>query len=121
MKAKPWGYSVGLDIKGCNEATIRSAAAIQDFVIQLCKVIDMTRFGDCQVVHFGTGNKEGFSMVQLIETSCITGHFANDSNSAFIDIFSCKEFDIDDVVKFTLEFFGGNSVTAHFAVRGQCD
>lgn len=116
---KPWGYSIGLDINDCNPTTIRSAAAIQDYVIKLCKLIDMNRFGDCQVVHFGDGNKEGYSMVQLIETSCITGHFANESNRAFIDVFSCKDFDTNKLIEFTLEFFGGKQATAHFSKRGE--
>jgi len=116
---KPWGYSIGLDISGCDAETIRSAADIQDFVIKLCKLIEMKRFGDCQIVKFGTGDKEGYSMVQLIETSCITGHFANESNAAYIDVFSCKEFEIKDVVEFAMQFFKGTEVTAHYAMRGQ--
>ena len=104
-----WGMSATIDVMNCDPANIRSKEKIQDYVIQLCKLIDMVRFGDCQITHFGTGTKEGFSMVQLIETSCITGHFANDSNSAFIDIFSCKEFDHKLIERFTKDFFGGDA------------
>jgi S-adenosylmethionine/arginine decarboxylase-like enzyme len=103
-----WGTSLIVDVMNCDPATIRSKEKIQDYVIQLCKLIEMTRHGDCQIVHFGTGNKEGYSMVQLIETSCITGHFANDINAAFIDIFSCKDFNSDEVEDFTRRFFGSN-------------
>jgi S-adenosylmethionine/arginine decarboxylase-like enzyme len=102
---KAWGMSCTVDIKQCNPEKIRSAAVIQDYIIQLCKLIDMVRFGDCQIVNFGSGDKAGFTMVQLIETSCITGHFSNDLNAAFIDIFSCKPFDRDAVVHFTKQFF----------------
>ena len=102
-----WGMSATLDVKNCDPNIIKSKERIQDYVIQLCKLIDMVRYGDCQIVHFGSGNKEGFTMVQLIETSSITAHFANDVNAAFIDIFSCKEFDVNDVEEFTMQFFGG--------------
>lgn len=115
---KPWGYSIGLDITECNPATIRSAALIQDYVIKLCKLIEMNRFGDCQVVHFGDGNKLGYSMVQLIETSCITGHFSEDTNCAYIDIFSCKPFSYEEVVTFSMEFFGGKECHQSAIERG---
>ena len=40
-------------------------------------------------------------MVQLIETSLISGHFANDTNSAYLDIFSCKGYDPAVVEEFS--------------------
>lgn len=113
-----WGKSTAIDVYKCDPALIRSAAHIQNYVIELCKLIDMKRYGDCQIVHFGTGNKEGFSMFQLIETSNICGHFANDLNAAFIDIFSCKDYDIGQVKDFTKEFFKGEEVAASFVNRG---
>src|SRR5262245_51794966 len=36
----------------------------------------------------------GYSLVQLIETSAITGHFCDLSGDAYIDIFSCKDFSV---------------------------
>lgn len=113
-----WGLSTSIDVRGCNPELIRSAAHIQDYVIQLCKLIDMKRYGDCVVVHFGTDNKEGYSMYQLIETSNISGHFANDLNAAFIDIFSCKEYDPDGVRVFTQEFFEGEQSASTSVYRG---
>ena len=103
-----WGMSATVDVHNCDPATMRSREMIQDYVLQLCKMIKMERHGDLIIEHFGDGNKEGYSMVQLIETSCITGHFANESNSIFIDIFSCKEFDVLDVAAFTHRFFDGD-------------
>ncbi len=114
----PWGFSLSMDLKSCDPATIRSREKIQDYVIQLCKVIDMKRFGDVQIEHFGSGNKEGFTMVQLIETSNIVAHFANDIEAAFIDIFSCKDFEFQTVIEFTMNFFGAAEITTHSAVRG---
>lgn len=114
----PWGYSLSIDLKLCDPVTIRSREKIQEYVIQLCKLIDMKRHGDIIIEHFGVGNKEGYTMVQLIETSNITAHFANDIQSAFIDIFSCKEFDITSVTELSIEFFGAKEIKTHFSVRG---
>lgn len=106
-----WGLSCSVDVKNCNPLIIRNAELIRDYVIKLCDLIEMKRFGDCQVVHFGEDEKvAGFSMVQLIETSLISGHFANATNSAYIDIFSCKCYDPAIVAEFTKDYFKGDSV-----------
>jgi S-adenosylmethionine/arginine decarboxylase-like enzyme len=114
----PWGLLTSLDLYGCNPETIRSAEEIKRFVVELCERIDMKRFGECQVVHFGQDERvAGYSMVQLIETSLISGHFANHSHAAYIDIFSCKPYDPDDVAEFTRKFFEAEFVEAHVARR----
>jgi S-adenosylmethionine/arginine decarboxylase-like enzyme len=96
--AIPWGLLTSLDIYGCNPENIRDAEKIRQYVIELCHLIGMQRFGECQVVHFGKDERvEGHSMVQFIETSLISGHFANFTNSAYIDIFSCKAYDPEQV------------------------
>jgi S-adenosylmethionine/arginine decarboxylase-like enzyme len=85
---------------------ITSADAIRDYVIELCDRIKMRRFGEPMIVNFGEDPKvSGYSLVQLIETSSVCGHFANQSCSAYIDIFSCKYFDPELAAQFTIETF----------------
>ena len=48
-----WGLHSGIDIHGCNPETIRSAEKIKQFVVELCDLIEMKRFGECVVVNFG--------------------------------------------------------------------
>ena len=106
-----WGVSSSVDVKNCDPAIIWDSAMIKEYVVQLCDLIEMKRFGECQVVHFGEDEKvAGFSMVQLIETSLISGHFANATNAAYIDVFSCKAYDPEVVAEFTKKYFKGDSV-----------
>jgi len=56
--------------------------------------------------------------VQLIETSLISGHFANITNNAYLDIFSCKYYDPSVVVEFTKNFFKSKEVKMHYILRG---
>lgn len=100
-----WGLSTSIDLYGCNPELIRDPIVVRDFMAKLVKVIDMVPYGPCIVERFGTGNKEGLSAVQLIETSCITAHFAEDSNSAYIDVFSCKDYLPDEAAMFAADFF----------------
>jgi S-adenosylmethionine/arginine decarboxylase-like enzyme len=103
-----WGMSTSVDLQECDPTAIRSRERIKQYVLELCELIGMRRFGECQVVHFGEGRVAGFSMTQLIETSLISGHFANDSNRAYLDIFSCKPYDPRIVVEFSKDFFGAS-------------
>ena len=103
---KLWGMSLSLDLYKCNPDTIRDADKIKEYVKQLCDLIEMKTYGKCHVVHFGDDPKvTGFSMTQLIETSLVSGHFANNTNAAYLDIFSCKWYDIDKVRDFSEKFF----------------
>ncbi|MBK5101286.1 MAG: S-adenosylmethionine decarboxylase [Desulfobacteraceae bacterium] len=114
----PWGLLTSLDIYGCNPEIIRSADQIRRYVIELCELIDMKRFGDCQVVNFGKDARvAGYSMVQLIETSIISGHFANLTNAAYIDIFSCKPYDPQKVADFSQAFFQAEDIEIHVTAR----
>ena len=102
----PWGLLSCIDLYECDPATIRDAEKIELFVSQLCKLIEMKKFGETQVVHFGEDERvAGFSMIQLIETSLISAHFANASNTTYLDVFSCKIYDPQIVVDFAKRFF----------------
>lgn len=107
----PWGTAVSIDCYDCNPETIRSAKAIEQFTKELVNLIDMKAFGPCHVVHFGEEERvAGYSMFQLIETSCISGHFANLTNAAYIDVFSCKPFSEEVASNFCKQFFESNKV-----------
>jgi S-adenosylmethionine/arginine decarboxylase-like enzyme len=113
-----WGISSSVDIYQCDPETIRSADKIRQFVIELCDLIQMKRFQDTLVVHFGEDERvAGFSMVQLIETSLISAHFANLTNTTYLDVFSCKPYDPNQVADFAQKFFGGQRCTTHVNLR----
>ncbi|TGK01772.1 S-adenosylmethionine decarboxylase [Leptospira langatensis] len=108
FKDGAWGLLTSIDLEECDAALIRDADAIKQYVIELCELIEMKRFGETQVVYFGEDDRvAGYSMVQLIETSCISAHFANDTNTSYIDIFSCKGYDPKVAAEFTRKFFKG--------------
>ncbi|WP_292518587.1 S-adenosylmethionine decarboxylase [Methanoculleus sp.] len=113
-----WGLYTSVDLKGCDPASIRDAEKIHQFVIELCNLIDMKRFGEPQIIHFGPNERvAGFSMTQLIETSLVSGHFANETNAAYLDIFSCKEYEPSKAAEFCKDFFGAQSATYQVLFR----
>ena len=115
---KVWGIASSFDIYHCNPKTIRNADKIKQFVIELCDLIEMKRFQDTLVVNFGEDERvAGFSMVQLIETSLISAHFANLTNATYLDVFSCKPYDPELVADFAKNFFGGSEIIIHANLR----
>jgi S-adenosylmethionine/arginine decarboxylase-like enzyme len=116
-EGKAWGLSASIDLQNCDPDIIRSRNKIQAYVVALCDLIGMKRYGDCQIVHFGEGRVAGYSMTQLIETSLISAHFANDTNRAYLDIFSCKGYDPAVVETFSREFFGATSSACSVTLR----
>jgi S-adenosylmethionine/arginine decarboxylase-like enzyme len=117
-ESNAWGLLTSVDLYGCNPEKIRDARAIKKYVDELCELIEMKQFGETQIVNFGEDEKvAGFSMVQLIETSLISGHFANKSNNAYIDIFSCKYYEPSVALEFTKKFFEAKEVKMHYVLR----
>jgi S-adenosylmethionine/arginine decarboxylase-like enzyme len=113
-----WGLCTAIDLKECNPATIRDAEKIHQFVIELADLIEMHRFGEPQIIHFGPNDRvAGYSMTQLIETSLLSAHFANDTNAAYIDIFSCKEYAPSVAAEFCKKFFGAKRMNTNLCFR----
>jgi S-adenosylmethionine/arginine decarboxylase-like enzyme len=116
-EGKAWGLSTSVDLQDCHPETIQDRKHIEAYVIALCELIGMKRYGECQIVHFGEGRVAGYSMIQLIETSLISGHFANDTNRAYLDIFSCKGYDPKIVEAFSKKFFGAQTSASSMTFR----
>lgn len=114
----PWGMSMSVDLYHCNPKTIRSATKVRQFVNELCSLIKVKKFGKTTVVDFGENPRvSGFSMTQLIETSLVSGHFANQSNAVYLDIFSCKEYPPYKAAQFCKEFFGAQKMHIKITFR----
>lgn len=115
---KHWGLLVSVDLGECDHEKISSKEHITQFAIDLAKYIDMKRYGEPQVVFFGDAPKvQGYSLVQLIETSMISGHFAEDTDRAFIDVFSCKEFGPKATAEFSQKYFGAKKMEYSVSYR----
>src|SRR3989344_4522013 len=113
-----WGMLTSLDLHGCNGTMIRSAEKIKQFIVELCDLLQVTRFGEPTIVNFGAREDiAGYSMVQLIETSLVSGHFANATNTVYLDIFSCSYYDVDAAVAFSKKFFEAHDATVHTLLR----
>jgi S-adenosylmethionine/arginine decarboxylase-like enzyme len=114
---RTWGKHLILDAAGCSPKMIGSSLVIKNFTKDLVKQIDMVAYGEPQIVMFGTGNKKGYTLIQLIETSNIAGHFVEENNTMYLDVFSCKDFDAEVVKKLVHEYFHAQSFSSRVLLR----
>ena len=122
MAQTHWGFHMMIDAARCNSRSIRNPAHITKFAKVLVKRIDMVPYGEPQVVHFGSGNKMGYTLMQLIETSNITAHFVEDTNDMYLDVFSCKGFSQQVVKDLVREYFEPEVIHERFLYRdASCD
>ena len=116
--SKAWGIATAIDLYGCDPDAIRDAKKIERFTHQLCDMLRVKRFGETQIVRFGRDPKVyGYSMVQLIETSLVSAHFAEDSNAVYLDVFSCKWYDAQIAAEFARRFFSAERVRLDTRLR----
>ncbi|GGM23340.1 S-adenosylmethionine decarboxylase [Dactylosporangium sucinum] len=115
-----WGIELVLDLEGCDQAVISSGRHIRHFARALCDEIGMTPHGAPVCERFALDNPEaaGYSLVQLITTSSISAHFAENTGRAFVNVFSCKPFDTDAATRFILDFFHAQHHRAQVLHRG---
>lgn len=114
-----WGYHLILDCKHCAPEKLKSADNIRAFVKALVAGIDMVAYGEPVLAHFATHNEHaaGYSLVQLIETSSITAHFAENIGEVYLDIFSCKPFVIEDAKEIVHEYFRPKQIKTTYLTR----
>lgn len=109
-----------LDLERCDRALISSSEHILRFARVLCDEIGMIAYGDPVCERFALDNPEaaGFTLVQLITTSSISAHFAENTGRAFINVFSCRPFDTGRAATFIAQYFDAQQHTQRVLHRG---
>ncbi len=107
-----YGKELILDLYECNPKKF-NRDDIEQFLIELCKLIDMER---CDL-HFwdyvdfpeekatAPPHLDGTTAVQFIKTSNITIHTLDKVGEVYINLFSCKDFDVRKAYRFVVQFF----------------
>lgn len=119
-----YGYELILDLHGCDTAKF-NRLNLDAYFKQLCDLIEMEK---CEV-HFWddvgvpeeevqtSSHTKGTSAVCFILTSTIVVHTLDLMESVYVNIFSCKEFDLAAAERFTGEWFKGKIVNSTFVER----
>ena len=117
---KYYGKELILDLHNCDPSTF-TRKSLKQYFIKLCKLIDMKRSKLTWWDDYNVAEEEkqtephlkGTSAVQFIMTSNIVIHTLDLMGAAYINIFSCKDFDARIASEFSAKWFKGNIVNSH--------
>ena len=119
-----YGKELIIDIHDC-DVTKFNRTKLREFCKKLCGYLDMKAedlhfwdyYGRQDEYENEPDHIKGTSVIQFIRTSNITIHCLDVLKRVYINIFSCKDFEIRDVHTFICEWFGGTMKTEHMIVR----
>jgi S-adenosylmethionine decarboxylase len=116
-----WGQHLILDLSGCPKDKISDGQHIKNWTKDLVTAIEMVAYGEPLLEHFATHDAKtgGYTLVQLIETSNICAHFAENRGEVYIDIFSCKSFDNTVAEAVCRKYFEPAAIKTHTLIRGE--
>ena len=115
----PFGWELIMDLYECDPNRISSEESIKRYAQEMCHVIEMIPYGEPMTPYFGEKQEhtKGYSLLQFIETSSITGHFSENTGAVYINIFSCKPYDMEKAEEFTKVFFKAKRINSRFIIR----
>lgn len=105
-----YGLHIALNVRGCDPAVTSDPASMRDWVADLVALLGMVPYGETFCEAFGHADPvtSGLTVVQLIETSSIVCHVSDLYRVAYVDIFSCRDYDVHRAAEFTREAFGAD-------------
>lgn len=113
MDNTKYGIEMIADLQGCDTALF-SQGNLERFFVELCDLIKMKRHGNPMfwIDHSDIRHLKGVSGIQFIETSNVVVHCIELQKSVYINIFSCKEFDVVVAEQFVKDFFKAQSISS---------
>jgi S-adenosylmethionine/arginine decarboxylase-like enzyme len=99
-----------LDYSGCDLEVISSKEKLARFSEELVEKIGMEAYGAPQLDHFGEGDITGYTLVQKITTSLVSGiffisaHLGERTGKARFNIHTCGDLDADAATEFVSDF-----------------
>jgi len=115
-----WGYHLRIDAGGCDLEKIKDIDYAAKYNQSLLELIKMVSMGDPWIKDCGPVDHPelcGITLLQPIETSSITAHMCNLTGDAYLDVFSCKPFDIQAVISHFEEWYTPECVDFDYKTR----
>jgi S-adenosylmethionine decarboxylase len=110
---------VMLDLYSCSPGLLANEAFLRQVLDQYPMHIGMQKIGPVELRYIETSNPldDGYSGFVIIATSHVSLHAWAPYRMVNIDIFSCEDFDVADVVAFARSMFRTGDVEVHVVER----
>ncbi|MDI6722493.1 MAG: adenosylmethionine decarboxylase [Candidatus Aenigmarchaeota archaeon] len=117
-----FGPHLTMDLYGCDKSVLNDEKFVHNFLNELPDLIGMHKISQPQITKYpgrqDSFDKGGISAFILIAESHITLHTFIAQNHAFIDIFSCRDFDIEKAEKYIRKKFRPARIHKNLFPRG---
>ena len=109
-----------LDLGECNPVILNDLDACFGLLNELPEKIGMTKITQPYVFryHGQIPEDDGITGVTIIAESHISLHTYPEKNFVFVDLFSCKPFDVEGAKDYIVQFFQSKSPSVHLCERG---
>ena len=119
-----FGPHLMLDLYGCKKEKLVDAKFVLEFLDELPKILGMKKVSGPHLLEYpsnpDTWDKGGISAIVIIAESHISIHtFPHPNGYMNIDIFSCKEFDVELATQKISESFGAEKFEKQLLWRGR--
>ena len=116
-----FGPHITLDLKGCPKEVLSDYNLHIDYLKSLPGLIHMTPITQPYVFPYSglVPEDKGITGIVIIAESHISVHSFEDKGYCFIDIFSCKDFDVERAIQITKDLFKPTDCEIHVVARGK--
>lgn len=116
-----FGPHITIDLKGCPKEILSNYDLHFDYLKKLPELIQMTPITQPYVFPYSglVPEDKGITGIVIIAESHISVHSFEEKGYSFIDIFSCKDFDIDRAMRITKEIFKPEDWEINVVKRGK--
>jgi S-adenosylmethionine decarboxylase len=116
-----FGPHITIDLKGCPKEILSNYNLHFDYLKMLPGLIQMTPITQPYVFPYDEliPGDRGITGIVIIAESHLSVHSFEEKGYSFIDIFSCKDFDVEKAIEITLEIFKPESHEVNVVKRGK--
>lgn len=116
-----FGPHVTIDLKGCPKEILSDYNLHFNYLKMLPELIEMTPITQPYVFPYSglVPEDKGITGILIIAESHLSIHSFEEKGYSFVDIFSCKEFDVEKAIKITLDIFKPIDYEVNVVERGK--
>lgn len=116
-----FGPHITIDLKGCPKETLSNYELHFNYLKNLPELISMTPITQPYVFPYSglVPEDKGITGIVIIAESHISVHSFEEKGYCFVDIFSCKDMDIERAIQITLDTFKPTDSEINIVKRGK--
>jgi len=121
IQKEQFGPHLMLDLRECNKEKLRDYGHIFDILNELPEKIGMTKITQPYVFPYSglVPEDKGITGTVIIAESHISIHTFQEKDYCFVDVFSCKDFDVDFAARYIINAFESSDYDKYVVERGR--